>query len=165
MTILEICNMLKAELLDKHYEYGFVLNGIKYKPNMAEGFDKEYYRLSTTVYRVQQPLVTMQEKIGTCVDTVLVMKLLLDQRNIPSTIWLLHTKNKVHTVLTFQAENKTVYLELTPRSTKPWYGQEIVYSDEQEFLQEYEQNGYDVSDVTDSIIIGQQPEFLLTKLG
>ena len=33
-----------------------------------------------------------------------------------------------------------------------------------EFLSEYERNGYDISDVTDSIVIGQQPEFLLAKL-
>ena len=166
MTIKEICDILRAELFNNGYEYGFVLNGQKYKPNMENGFDKEYYYLSTTVYCVQDPVTTMKEKIGTCVDAVLVMKRLLDKHNIPSKIWLLYNqkKNKVHTILTFEAENKTVYLELTPQSSKAWYGKEIVYSSEQEFLSEYEKNDYDVSDVTDSIVIGQQPEFLLAKL-
>ncbi len=166
MTICEICNVLRTELYDNGYEYGFVVNGQKYKPNMENGFDKEYYHLSTTIYCVQNPVTTMKEKIGTCVDTVLVMRWLLDKHNIPNKIWLLHNKqkNKIHTILTFEAENKVVYLELTPQSSKAWYGKEIIYSNEQEFLREYENNGYDVSDVTDSIVIGQQPEFLLAKL-
>ena len=166
MTIVEICDMLRAELFNNNYEYGFFVNGQKYKPNMKNGFDKEYYHLSTTIYRVQNPATTTKEKIGTCVDAVLVMRWLLDKNNIPNKIWLLHNmqKNKVHTILTFKAENKTVYLELTPQSSKAWYGKEIIYSNEQEFLREYENNGYDVSDVTDSIVIGQQPEFLLVKL-
>ena len=166
MTIVEICDMLRVELFNNDYEYGFIVNGQKYKPNMENGFDEKYYRLSTTIYRVQEPITTMKEKIGTCVDAVLVMKWLLDKHNIPNKIWLLHNmqKNKVHTVLTFEAENKVVYLELTPQSSKAWYGKEIIYSNEQEFLREYENNGYDVSDVTDSIVIGQQPEFLLAKL-
>lgn len=166
MTIREICDILRAELLNNNYEYGFILNDRKYKPNMTDGFDNEYYRLSKTVYCVQDPSITMKEKIGTCVDAVLVMKLLLEKYNVPSKIWLLYNKkkNKVHTILTFEAENKIVYLELTPQSSKAWYGHEIVYSTEQEFLQEYENKDYDVSDVTDAIIIGKQPEFLLNKL-
>ena len=166
MTTIKICDMLRAELFNNDYEYGFVVNGQKYKPNMENGFDKEYYHLSTTIYNVQDPATTTKEKIGTCVDAVLVMRWLLDKHNIPNKIWLLHNmqKNKVHTVLTFEAENKVVYLELTPQSSKAWYGKEIIYSNEQEFLREYENNGYDVSDVTDSIVIGQQPEFLLAKL-
>ncbi len=166
MTIIEICDMLRKELLNNNYEYGFTLNGENYKPNMKAGFDNEYYQLSKTVYRVQHPFITMKEKIGTCVDVVLVMKFLLYEKNIPSKIWLLYNKkkNKVHTILTFEAENKIVYLELTPQSSKVWYGKEIVYSNEREFLREYENKDYDVSDVTDSVIIGEQPEFLLTKL-
>ena len=78
MTIGEICDILRTELLSKDYEYGFVLNGQKYKPNMENGFDNEYYHLSTTVYCVQDPTITMKEKIGTCIDTVLVMKLILE---------------------------------------------------------------------------------------
>jgi len=166
MTIREICNVLRAELYDNGYEYGFVVNGQKYKPNMENSFDKEYYHLSTTIYCVQNPVTTMKEKIGTCVDAVLVMRWLLNKHNIPSKIWLLYNKqkNKVHTILTFEAENKTVYLELTPQSSKAWYGKEIIYSTDQELIKKYETNGYDISDVTDSIVIGQQPEFLLAKL-
>ena len=165
MAIKEICNILRAELLNNDYEYGFVLNGQKYKPNIGNGFDNEYYHLSKTIYCVQDPAITMKEKIGTCVDAVLVMKLLLEKYNIPCKIWLLYNnkKNKVHTILTFEAESKIVYLELTPQSSKSWYGKEIVYSNEQEFLLEYKNNDYDVSDVTESIIIGQQPFFLLNK--
>ena len=161
MTIVEICDMLRAKLFNNDYEYGFVVNGQKYKPNMENGFDKGYYHLSETIYCVQDPITTMKEKIGTCVDAVLVMQWLLDKHNIPNKIWLLHNKqkNKVHTILTFDAENKTIYLEMTPQSSKAWYGKEIIYSNEQEFLREYENNGYDVSDVTNSIVIGQQPEF------
>lgn len=166
MTILEICDMLRAELFNTGYEYGFVLNGQKYKPDMKNGFDHEYYHLSTTIYCVQDPEITRREKIGTCVDAVLVMRWLLDKHNVPNTIWLLYNrkKNKVHTILTFEAENQTVYLELTPQSSKPWYGREIVYSNIHALLQEYESSGYDVSDVSDSIVIGQQPAFLLEKL-
>ncbi len=166
MTIIEICDMLKKELLNNGYEYGFVVNGKKYRPDMSNGFDNEYYQYSLTIYRVQEPLVTMQEKIGTCVDAVLVMKHILDIHGIFSKIWLLYNKekNKVHTVLTFEAESKVVYLELTPQSGKAWYGKELVYEDEQMFLQELEKQNYEVSEVTDSIRIGQQPKFLLEKL-
>ena len=165
MTIIEICDVLKKGLLNNGYEYGFVVDGKKYKPDMS-GFDEEYYRLSTTIYRVQDPSVTMKEKIGTCVEAVMVMKYLLDAKNVSNKIWLLYNrkKHKVHTVLTFEAEGKVVYLELTPQSSKEWYGKELVYADEQEFLQGYEENGYDVSDVTDRVVVGDQPMFLLEKL-
>ena len=165
MTIKEICSVLKSHLYNNGFEYGFILNGQKYRPNMSNGFDKEFYRLSNTVYLVQDPEITLKEKIGTCVDTVLVMKSILDKLCVPCKIWLLHnkTKNKVHIILTFSAEDKTVYLELTPQSSKKWYGQEIIYPDEQELLQEYEKYGSDISDVTDLIIIGKQPLFLIEK--
>lgn len=166
MNITEICDLLRKELFYNGYEYGFVLNGKKYKPDMSNGFDSEYYRLSMTIYRVQHPSVTMKEKIGTCVETVLVMQTILAAHDIPSKIWLLFNKSKkkVHTILTFEAEGKIVYLELTPQSAKPWYGKEIVYSSEEEFLEEYRENNYEVSDVTKDVIIGEQPEFLLAKL-
>lgn len=61
--------------------------------------------------------------------------------------------------MTFEAEGKVVYLELTPQSSKSWYGKEIIYDNEQEFLQEYKRNNYDVSDVTNVIVIGEQPMF------
>lgn len=164
MTIKEICDILKSDLYNNGYEYGFILNGQKYKPNMSGGFDEEYYRLSNTIYLVQEPKVTLKEKIGTCIDVVLVMKSILDKLGVSCKIWLLHKENKVHTILTFLAEYKIVYLELTPQSTKRWYGQEIIYSSEQELLKEYKSNGYNVSDVTDLIIIGEQPLFLLDKM-
>lgn len=166
MTIRELCDMLRAELFNNDYEYGFILNGVKYRPNRMAGFDHEYDHLSKTVYCVQDPSTTMKEKIGTCVEAVLIMRSLLDAHNIPNRIWLLYNrkKNKVHTILTFEAENKIIYLELTPQSSKAWYGQEVIYSNTEEFLQEYSRNGYDVSEVSDSIIIGKQPEFLLAKL-
>lgn len=166
MNITEICDLLRKELFYNGYEYGFVLKGKKYKPDMSNGFDSEYYRLSMTIYRVQHPSVTMKEKIGTCVETVLVMQTILDAHDIPSKIWLLFNKSKkkVHTILTFEAEGKIVYLELTPQSAKPWYGKEIVYSSEEEFLEEYRENNYEVSDVTKDVIIGEQPEFLLKKI-
>ena len=166
MTITEICDLLRKELINNGYEYGFVVDGKKYKPDMSNGFDSEYYRLSMTIYLVQHPSITMKEKIGTCVETVLVMKSLLDEYDIKNKIWLLlnKTKKKVHTILTFEAEGKIIYLELTPQSAKPWYGKEIVYSSEEEFLEEYQRNNYEVTDVTEDVVIGEQPEFLLAKL-
>lgn len=164
MTIKELCDILKSNLYNNGFEYGFIYNGQKYKPNRNEGFDKEYYHLSNTIYLVQDPKVTLKEKIGTCIDVVLVMKSILDKLSISHKIWLLHNKNKIHTILTFSAESKIVYLELTPQSSKKWYGQEIVYSNEQALLQEYKNNGYEISDVTDQIIIGEQPLFLLENI-
>ncbi len=166
MTIKEICDMLRSDLYNNGFEYGFILNGQKYKPNMNYGFDKEYYHLSNTIYLVQEPKVTLKEKIGTCIDVVVVMKSILDKLSVSCKIWLLHNKkkNKMHTILTFSAEDKIVYLELTPQSSKKWYGQEILYSNEQALLQEHKNNGYDISDVTDLIIIGEQPLFLLEKI-
>ena len=166
MTIKEICDILRSKLYNNGFEYGFIVNGRKYKPNMENGFDSDYYHHSITIYTVQDPSVTLKEKIGTCVDTVLAMRSILDILNVPSKIWLLYSKkkNKVHTILTFEAESKIIYLELTPQSSKTWYGQEIVYRSEQEFLLIYENSGYDISDVTNLITVGQHPYFLLNKL-
>ena len=166
MTITEICIMLRNELYNTGYEYGFVANGKRYQPNMSNGFDNEYYQNSLTIYRVQDPNVTRKEKIGTCIETVVLIKQLLDELHVPCKLWLLHnkTKNKVHTIPIFEAEGKFVYLELTPQSAKSWYGKEIIYDNEQEFLKDYEQNNYDISDITSAIIIGEQPHFLLEKL-
>ena len=166
MTIKEICDILRSKLYGKGFEYGFVVDGQKYKPNMENGFDNEYYHLSTTIYTVQDPSVTLKEKIGTCVDAVLVMKSILNNLNVENKIWLLFNKkkNKVHTILTFEAESKIIYLELTPQSSKYWYGKEIIYTSEQEFLSKYRNNDYDISDVTNLIVVGQRPYFLLNKL-
>lgn len=166
MTIAQVCNLLKAELYENKYDYGFYLNGKKYRPDMNHGFDEEYYALSITIYRVQNPIDTIREKIGTCIDAVVVMKTILDNHSIPCKIWLLHhkTKNSVHTILTFEAENKIVYLELTPQSNKPWYGQEIIYESEHDLIKEYQGNNYDILNVTNDIIIGTSPDFLLKFL-
>ena len=166
MKIVELCNQLRAELLNNGYQYGFIVGGQKYKPNMAGGFDEVFYHQAETISRVQDPALTMREKIGTCIDAVLVMRQILNKYNISSKIWLLYhkQKNKVHTILTFEAEGKTIYLELTPESNKHWYGKEIVYASEQDFLQEQEGNGHEISDVTDRVIIGERPYFLLEKL-
>jgi len=167
MTIAAICDVLKKELLNNGYEYGFVVDGKTYKPDMSNGFDEEYYNLAQTISVVQEPFVTMQEKTGTCIDAAIVMKHLLDELNVASKIWLLYNpkKNKVHTVLTFVAEAKVVYLELTPQSAKEWYGKELVFTDACEFCQWYEEKGYEVSDVTERVFVGERPMFLLEKLG
>ena len=142
MEIVELCDLLRKELFNNGYEYGFVVDSQKYKPNMENGFDNEYYHLAKTISCVQDPAITKKEKIGTCIDTVLVMRQILDEYKVPSKIWLLYHKgkNKAHTVLTFEAEGKVVYLELTPQSSKPWYGKEVVYENEQAFLQKQENN-------------------------
>ena len=166
MTITEICDMLRSELLNNGYEYGFYSCGKKYKPNMSSGFDEEYHRLSKMMHRIQPPSVTMREKTGTCLETTLVMRALLDDRDISNKIWLLYNKvkNKPHTILTFEAEEKVVYLELTPQSAKPWYGKEICYSCEKEFLDEYRSNGYEVTDISEMLVSSMSPYSLLQKL-
>jgi len=163
IELAELCSLLMETLMG--YEYGFIVDGKKYKPDMSR-FDEEYYQLSKTVYLVQDPLVTMKEKIGTCVDAVVVMKYLLDEKKVPNKIWLLYNKvkNKVHTILTFEAGGEIVYLELTPQSTKECYGHALMYADENELIQSYVEKGYDISDVTDRVVVGEQPVFLLEKL-
>jgi hypothetical protein len=166
MTINEICNVLKDELFNNDYKYGFIVNGEKHTPNMTGGFDNEYYNLSMTIYRIQNPIVTMKEKIGTCIDACLVMKHLLSEHNILSKIWLLYNKmnNKVHTILTFEAESKVVYLELTPQSAKPYYGKEILFDSIEDFLTKYYNDGIDIEDVTEELIVGLQPLVLINKI-
>lgn len=166
MKIQEACDLLKEELLNNGYEYGFYLNGQTFKPDMSKGFDKDFFQRLLSDYRIQKPEDTKQAKVGTCHDAVVLMKSILDEHNVPSKIWLLHDiqNNKFHTVLTFFLENKTVYLELTPQSGKPWYGKEIVFDSEQSFIDEYSQNKQEVSDVTDSVSIGKAPDFLLSRM-
>ena len=166
VKIVELCNALRAEFINNGYRYGFIVNEKVYMPNMQNGFDEEFYHQAKTVSRVQDPMLTRKEKIGTCIDAVLVMRQILNEHNVSSKIWLLYQKerNKVHTILTFEAEDKIVYLELTPESNKPWYGKEIIYDDEQTFLKKQENNGLEVFDVTDRVIVGERPQFLLEKL-
>ena len=77
MTIKEACDLLKEELLDNGYEYGFYLNGVTYK---------------------------------SC------------------------------------------------------YGKEIVFESEQSFIDGYKEDGYEVIDVTDSVIVGEAPDFVLSRM-
>ena len=166
MTIKEACDLLKDELLDNGYEYGFCLNGITYKPDFAKGFDEDFFDRLLKEYRVQDSKDTRQAKVGTCNDAVVLMKSILDEYGISSKIWLLHDRKdgKLHTVLTFYLEDKVIYLELTPQSGKPWYGKEIVFESEQYFIDGYKEDGYEVIDVTDSVIIGEAPDFVLSRM-
>ena len=163
MEIKRVCDLLRKELYNNNYEYGFYCDGKKYKPNINNGFDSEFYNLLLTVYKVQNPIDTVREKIGTCNDTVLVMKKILDEEKIESKIWLLYKKvnNKVHTILTFNMSDKTIYLELTPQSNKPYYGKEIIYNNENELKKEFQNQGYDVIDITNDIVVGEHPKFSL----
>ena len=86
MQINEICVLLKKELLNNNYEYGFCLNGVKYKPDMSNEFDNDFFNRLSTDYRIQNPSDTMKEKIGTCNDIVVLMKSILDENDIPSKI-------------------------------------------------------------------------------
>ena len=163
MEIKRVCDLLRKELYNNNYEYGFYCDGKKYKPNMSNGFDSEFYNLLLTTYKVQNPIDTMREKIGTCNDVVLVMKKILDEYKIENKIWLLYKKvnNKVHTILTFNMSDKTIYLELTPQSNKPYYGKEIIYNNENELKKEFQNQGYDVIDITNDIVVGELPKFSL----
>ena len=71
---MEACELLKKELLDNGYEYGFYLNGTTYKPDMTKGFDKEFFECLLTQYRIQDPGDTMRAKGGTCHDAVIIGK-------------------------------------------------------------------------------------------
>ncbi|SFQ09068.1 hypothetical protein SAMN02910358_00713 [Lachnospiraceae bacterium XBB1006] len=164
--IQEICNQLKEELLDNGYEYGFFLNGKTYRPDMSEGFDRKFYGRLLAEYRIQNPRDTKKAKVGTCHDIVVLMKAILDEQNIPSKIWLIHNRKhgKFHSVLTFYAENKTIYLELTPQSKKPWYGKELVFDNEQSFISEYSKDGCEVIEITSDVVIGEAPMFVLSRM-
>ena len=163
MEIKRVCDLLRKELYNNNYEYGFYCDGKKYRPNMSNGFDSEFYNLLLTTYKVQNPIDTMREKIGTCNDVVLVMKKILDEEKIQNKIWLLYKKvnNKVHTILTFNMSDKMVYLELTPQSNKPYYGKELIYNNEDELKKEFQNQGYDVIDITNDIVVGEHPKFSL----
>ena len=166
MLIQEACALLKKELLNNGYEYGFYLNGTTYKPDRTKGFDKAFFERLLTEYRIQSPEDTMLAKVGTCHDAVVLMRHILNSHGIPSKIWLLHDtrRGRFHTVLTFDLEGKTVYLELTPQSAKPWYGKEIIFDSKQSFVDKYKQNDCDVIDVTDRVFIGKAPDFLLSRI-
>ena len=94
MLIQEACTLLKQELLDNGYEYGFYLNGKTYKPDITNGFDKEFFDCLQTEYCIQNPDDTMKAKVGTCNDAVVLMRSILSNHGIPSKIWLLHDKQR-----------------------------------------------------------------------
>ncbi|MGI6327174.1 MAG: hypothetical protein ACOX1U_09555 [Saccharofermentanales bacterium] len=71
MQIKEACELLKRELLNNGYEYGFYRDGKMHRPDMTCGFDKDYHHSLLTEYRIQHPLDTMRMKIGTCNDIVI----------------------------------------------------------------------------------------------
>lgn len=166
MKITEICDILKQELYNNGYQYGFYCNGRKYTPDFSNGFDAEFFNLQKTIYRIQDPQDTMKEKIGTCIDAVVVMKNILDEINVQSKIWLLHhsVKKTPHTILTFEAEEKLVYLELTPQSNKHWYGKAIIYNHEHDLIKEFQEKAFTIIEVTDKITIGDHPDSLLQHL-
>ena len=162
MNITEICDRLRDELMNNGYRYGFYAEGNVYRPDFSKGFDEAFADCLQCKYRIQDPQDTVREKVGTCIDAVVLMKKMLDGDSIPNKIWLLRSRenNAPHTVLTFAAENRIVYLELTPQSGKPWYGKEIVYDDEQSFLTAFWEKNYDVIDITERIVIGAAPDFM-----
>ena len=166
MRIAEICALLRRELYDTGYQYGFYSNEKRFTPDIKNGFDAEFFHLSRTIYRIQNPVDTMREKVGTCIDTVMVMKTILDNLDVPYKIWLIYhrEKKREHTILTFAAEDKIIYLELTPQSSKPWYGKEILYDNEQHFIKQFQKENYIIVEITDKIIIGDAPDSLLRCL-
>ena len=166
MTIKKICDLMRDELYNNGYEYGFYLNGKKYKPNKELGFDEGYFELSKTIYRVQSTTDTKREKIGTCIDACMLMKDILNGISVDCQIRLIHHREKgsVHTILSFYAEGKVVYLELTPESNKPWYGKEIIYDSADGLIADFDKNGFDIFDVTNDIVVGEAPDFLLSRM-
>ena len=166
MKITEICDILRQELYQNDYQYGFYYDGRKCIPDFSNGFDAEFFNLQKTIYRIQNPRDTMKEKIGTCIDAVMVMKSILDEINVQSKIWLLYhnAKRTPHTILTFEAEKKLVYLELTPQSNKPWYGKEIIFNDERDRVKEFREKDFIIIEVTEKIIIGDHSDALLRCL-
>ena len=89
MLIHEVCGLLKKELLNNGYEYGFYANGKIYKPDRSKGFDEEFFHFLSIEYHIQAPSDTKTAKVGTCNDTVVLMKSILDGHNIQNKIWLL----------------------------------------------------------------------------
>ena len=154
MTIREISERLKNELLG--YTYGFVHRGIRYTPKD----DPEYALHFQEFYRAQEVSVSRKERIGTCIDSVLVMQALMKEYGVPSRIYLLCQREKPHTVLTFQAEGKTVYLELTPSSSRPNYAKELIYADEAEWKEAWNKTHL-ISEITDILKPGIRPQDLI----
>ena len=66
--------------------------------------------------------------------------------------------------MSFEAENKIVYLELTPQSNKPNYGKAIIFDNIEQLITMFQNDGIDIIDVTDQLTIGEQPLVLINKI-
>ena len=161
-----ISNLLRGELYNTGYQYGFFWNSRRVVPDITKGFDEEFGRLLTAEYWIQDPETTRKEKVGTCLDAVLVMKELLKEAGKDSKIWMLFQKEqkKFHSVLTFEVDDEIVYLELTPQSGKENYGKELVFNSEDAFHQYWEKMNYTVQEITETCVPGIKPDFFLKQL-
>ena len=164
--IVEMCELLRKELFENGYSYGFFLDEKKVVPNISLGFDEEFYRLLTTEYRIQSPEISKREKVATCLDAVLIMKEILLNRDIESKIWMIfqEERKKVHSVLSFELLGQVVYLELTPQSGNKNYGKEILFGSEEEFVEYWEEQNYLVREITHLCEPGAEPTFFLEML-
>ena len=63
MTINEACNLLKEELLDNGYEYGFCLNGITYKPDFTKGFDNMFFERLLKEYAFKPQKIQSRQRL------------------------------------------------------------------------------------------------------
>lgn len=162
MTIQEARDLLKGELPDSGYEYGFYLNGAKHRPDPARGFGVGFQRALLTDYRIQNPADPQREKIGTCSDVTLLMKILPASRDVPGKIWLpdYARGKKFHAILTFETEARVVYLELPPNPESP--GMERNCSTQAK--PGYRKADCKLTDITDSVRAGSAPEFILSRI-
>ena len=167
LDIARICDLLRSELYENGYRYGFCLNGSVIVPDVSKGFDAEFGRLLTSQYRIQPPELTRKAKAATCLDAVLVMKEILSENGIGSRIWMVfdRERKKPHAVLTFTADQAVVYLELTPQSGKENYGKELVFENGDAFLRCWEQKNCLVREITDLCVPGRKPDFFLSGCG
>lgn len=122
--------MLKKELLNNGYEYGFYLDGVNYKPDAAKGYDEEFARVLLDDARIQDPSDTTRERIGAWIDIAVLIRTMRADRGVSSKIWLLHytQRNAFHAILTFEAEGGVVDLKLTPQSRKPYRRTSGIYA-------------------------------------
>lgn len=124
-------------------------------------------RALLTDYRIQNPADPQREKIGTCSDVTLLMKILPASRGVPGKIWLpdYARGKKFHAILTFETEARVVYLELPPpQSRKPRYGKKLLYTSEARLISEYRKADCKLTDITDSVRAGSAPEFILSRI-
>ena len=110
-NIARICDLLRSELYENGYRYGFCLDGSVIVPDASKGFDEAFGRLLAARYRIQPPELTKKAKAATCLDAVLVMKDILSENGIGSRIWLV-----------FDRERKTTGKNLSLKRKKPLSG-------------------------------------------